>query len=34
MKKLIGSVICCLLLVAAHTALAYEKEIKALSVSK
>src|SRR5208282_4139077 len=31
MQKLIGTVLCCLLLISAHTALAYEKEIKTLS---
>lgn len=33
MQKLIGTVLCCLLLISAHTALAYEKEIKALSAT-
>jgi TolB-like protein len=33
MKKLICTVLCCLLLISAHTAIAYEKEIKALSAT-
>ena len=33
MKKLICTVLCCLLLISAHTVFAYEKEIKALSAT-